>query len=31
MGAEGLEAGIPLAVGMGGGPLDPSHQMGQAL
>ncbi len=31
MGAKGLEAVISLPVGMGSGPLDPSHQMRQAL
>lgn len=31
MGAKGLKAVISLPVGMGSGPLDPSHQMRQAL
>ena len=31
VGAKGLQAVIPLPVGMGSGPLDPGHQMRQAL
>ena len=31
MGVKGVEAGIPLAVGMGSSTLHPSHQVSQAL
>lgn len=31
MGAKGMEAGVPLAVGMRSGSLHSSHEVGQAL